>query len=243
MTPQQIQQVLDYYANILIYQYKGMPKAFQTVQLYVNQAVCDGLFFLIQAAFNLNTAVGAQLTIIGQIIGVPRQVYGIAPYAVYFSFTRANGEPASIGFNRATTPVDPDNILRAQVQNTYTLTDFEMLNLIKLKIIYNNVFSSFSQLKIALYNTFAGGIDIVAPDTDMTYFNFTRAYKISPASVGFNRASTYIDPDNIFRTQNFNWLMQINYTVSQPYYTVVQIAQFLNIMPHSCGVGVTVEQI
>jgi len=242
MTPEQLQAIEQYYANLLIYQYRGMPKAYQTIELVVNQSLCDGLFFAISSAFNLDTAVGEQLTIIGRIVGVPRNVYGIAPYATYFSFTRSQGRPASIGFNRASTPVDPYNILRAQVQNTYTLTDFEMLNLIKLKIIYNNVFSSFSQLKKALYNTFNGSIDIVAPDQGKTYFNFTRARGV-PTSVGFNRATTPSDPDNIMRANNYNWLMQLNYTVKQPYYIVVQVAQFLDILPRSMGVSVTVSQI
>lgn len=242
MTPVQLKGVEDYYANLLIYQYRGQPKAYQTIEMVVNQSLCDGLFFILSSAFNLDTAVGAQLTIIGKIVGVPRNVFGINPYATYFSFTRSQGVPASIGFNRASTPVDPDNILRAQVQSTYTLTDFEMLNLIKLKIIYNNVFSSFSQLKNALYATFNGAIDIVSPDTGKTYFNFTRARGVPP-SVGFNRASTPSDPDNIMRANNYNWLMQLNYTVKQPYYIVAQIAQFLDILPRSMGVFVTVTQI
>lgn len=242
MTPEQLLLIQNYYANLLIYQYRGLPKAFQTIQMVVNQALCDGLFFLFPAAFNLNTAVGAQLTIIGKILGVPRSIFGINPYAVYFNFTRSQGMPASVGFNRATTPVDPDFILRAQVQNTYTLNDFEMLNLIRLKIIYNNTFSSFSQLKIALYNTFAGAIDISSPDSGMTYFNFTRARGV-PASIGFNRATTLSDTDHIMRAASYNWLMQLNYTVKQPYYVVMTIAQFLDIIPRSMGVSVTVTEI
>lgn len=242
MTPAQLKIIQDYYANLLIYQYRGLPKAFQTIEMVVNQALCDGLFFLFPTAFNLNTAVGAQLTIIGAIVGVPRNVLGINPYAVYFNFTRSQGTPASNGFNRATTPIDPDFILRAQVQTTYTLTDFEMVNLIRLKIIYNNTFSSFSQLKKSLYNTFAGAIDIVSPDANRMFFNFTRARGV-PASIGFNRASTPIDSDNIMRAAQYNWLMQLNYTVKQPYYVTVAIAQFLNILPRSIGVNVTVTQI
>lgn len=242
MSPAQLQQVLNYYANLLIYQYRGMSKAYQTIQMVANQSICDGLFFALSTAFNLNTAVGAQLTIIGKIVGVPRNVFGIAPYATYFNFTRSQGSPASVGFNRATTPVDPDFFLRAQVQSTYTLTDFEMLNLIKLKIIYNNTFSSFSQLKTALYKTFSGDIDITSPGGGSTYFNFTRA-RGEPPSVGFNRATTHVDADHIMRAKNYNWLMQLNYTVKQPYYTVVTVAQFLDILPRSMGVSTTVTKI
>jgi hypothetical protein len=247
MTPAQLTALQQFYSNLLIYQYRGMPKAYATIQMVANQSLCDGLFFEFPAAFNLNTAVGAQLTIIGKIVGVPRNIFGINPWATYFNFTRASSpNPASTGFNRATSPQDPDYILRAQVQYTYTCTDFELLNLIKLKIIYNNCFSSFSQLKKALWSYFNGAIDLIEPDNGKTFFNFTRANG-TPASIGFNRAGSAPDPDYVMRTVQGGGvqqsIMQINYSVKQPFYVVMMIAQFLNILPHSCGVGVTVTEL
>jgi hypothetical protein len=241
-------QLLIYYQGLLILQYAGLPKFQQFIQLVVNQDLCDGLFLQLGSCFNLNTAVGNQLTLIGQIFGVPRNVQGINPYAVYFNFTRAAGEPASIGFNRATTPVDPDFFQRAQVQATYTMTDFEMRSVIQLKIIYNSAYSSFGALKTALYNQFHGLIDIVAPAAANSFFNFTRSVS-EPASKGFNRATTPTDSyfflrASIYYSQLYgSTLMNLMYTVKQPYYIIVQIAQLLKILPHSSGVGTSVTQL
>ena len=241
-------ELLVYYQSLLILQYAGLPKFQQFIQLVVNQALCDGLFLQLGSCFNLSTAVGNQLTLIGTILGVPRNVRGYNPNAVYFNFTRASGTPASVGFNRATTPVDPDYFMRAQVQATYTLTDFEMRSLIQLKIVYNTAYSSFRGLKNALYTQFKGGIDIVAPATLNTFFNFTRASG-TPASIGFNRATTPVDPDSFLRSSIYysslygSTLMNLSYTVKQPYYITVQVAQFLKLLPHSSGVGTTVTQL
>ncbi len=236
-----LEELQEYYADLLIVQYKPKSKAYSTIKLVANQSLCDGLFLEFDVAFNLDTAVGAQLTILGKIVGVPRNVLGLDLNSTFFNFTRYAGTPASVGFNRYATPVDPDYIARWLSNASYVLNDFELNALIRLKIIFNNTFSSFSQLKIALYEVFSGNIDIVAPDMGMTYFNFTR-YGTVPASVGFNRYTTLSDPDNIERWSQSS-LMNLVYTVKQPYYNVVTVAQFLKILPHSTGVQTTVNQI
>lgn len=237
------QQLLQYYAGLLILQYAGLPKFQQFIQLVANQSTCDGLFLELQNCFVLNEAVGVQLTMIGNLLGVPRTVFGINPYATYFNFTRASGTPASIGFNRATTPVDPDYFLRAQVNSSYTMTDFELLNVIRLKIIYNYTYSSFRALKNALYYYFNGNIDIKSLANSYAYFNFTRATSVPPSN-GYNRATTPSDSFNFQRASDFkNSIMTINYYVKQPYYTTMQIAKYLNIVPHSSGVNQIINYI
>lgn len=240
MTQTELTALQEYYAKLLIYQYVGMPKAFDTIKLIVNQMLCDGLFLEFDDAFNLDTAVGAQLTIIGNIVGVPRNVLGLDLNNTFFNFTRFDGSPASIGFNRYVTPVDADVIARWLTTASYTLNDFEMLALIRLKIIFNNQSLSYSQLKDALWDTFNGDINLDDPETEFTFFNFTRYY-MRPESIGFNR---YGDPDddNIERWDQSS-IMKIFYIVKQPYYNVVTVAQFLNILPRSMGVQAIVTQI
>lgn len=234
-------QLQQYYVGLLILQYAGLPKFMQMIELVCNSALCDGLFLQFPEAFNLQTAVGDQLTLLGKIVGVPRNVIGINPFAVYFNFTLYAGSPTSVGFNRFATLTDADNINRWQSNATYTLTDFELLSLIYLKIIYNNLSNSFSQLKNALWEYFDGSINILSPDVSATYFNFTR-FIGQPASIGFNRFATLTDQYNIERWSQHH-IMLLSYTVKQPYYNVMSIAQFLNIVPHSMGVQVTVTQI
>lgn len=71
--------LLQYYANLLIIQYLGQPKAYATVMAQVAPFVMDLLPLKVQDAFNLlgsNKAVGNQLDIIGKYVGVTRNGYG-----------------------------------------------------------------------------------------------------------------------------------------------------------------------
>lgn len=73
------QELIDYYADLLIIQYKGKPKAYATIQTLVEPVVMDQLPAQIQDAFNLtgaDTAVGAQLDILGKYAGVTRSGNG-----------------------------------------------------------------------------------------------------------------------------------------------------------------------
>lgn len=72
------QSLIDYYANLLILQYRQQPKAYATVQAMVKMMVMDQLPDQVQNAFDFtkgstSPAVGAQLDIIGEYIGVSRQ--------------------------------------------------------------------------------------------------------------------------------------------------------------------------
>ncbi len=66
------QSIIDYYKNLIIMQFKGLPKARATIDALVAMAVCDQLPTVVQDAFDLETAVGVQLDAIGQIVGATR---------------------------------------------------------------------------------------------------------------------------------------------------------------------------
>lgn len=71
------QEIIDYYANLLILQYIGKPKAYATIQALVTPIAMDRLPFAVQSAFELETAVGAQLDVIGKYAGVSRSGVGL----------------------------------------------------------------------------------------------------------------------------------------------------------------------
>jgi hypothetical protein len=62
----------EYYANLLIIQYAGKPKAYATMQGIVDMMNADQIWTSIQNAFNLADAVGVQLDIVGKYAGVTR---------------------------------------------------------------------------------------------------------------------------------------------------------------------------
>lgn len=69
-----LRELTDYYALLLIYEYRGLPRANAQMQLYAKQAVADFLAGQVQTCFVLNSAIGAQLDTLGKYIGINRNV-------------------------------------------------------------------------------------------------------------------------------------------------------------------------
>lgn len=165
-----LNEALQYYADQLIIQYKTLPKATDTIKCLANNAVCDGLIFQFPDAFDLELASGQQLTILGKIVGVSRNIFGLDLAHEFFNYSSWAGVPASNGFNSWTTPTDSMLFANWRTDATYVLTDFELRALIRLKIMYNNYYTSLSVIKNALYGVFAGDIDVVDNlDSTITY--------------------------------------------------------------------------
>ena len=68
------QDIKDYYANLLIIQYRNLPNARGTIESLVGESYADGISLDVLNAFDLETAVGQQLDILGKYIGLSRQV-------------------------------------------------------------------------------------------------------------------------------------------------------------------------
>lgn len=78
-----LQEIAEYYVDRLILQYRTKPRARATVAIAVKQALADDLASSLAAAFDLESAVGAQLDVIGKYVGVPRNV-GVVAAIGYF---------------------------------------------------------------------------------------------------------------------------------------------------------------
>lgn len=155
--------LLSYYSNLLIAQYRTQPKMIATTQLLVNQSLCDGLPQELQVCFDLDTAIGAQLNILGEIVGVPRNIYGLDLTHTFFGYTNYVGTPAAIGFGSYTDSPYSSSLFRSYFDSaTYILTDFEMRTLIQIKIIFNNTFSSTKNIVAALWSLF--GYNVIFKD-------------------------------------------------------------------------------
>ena len=71
-------EILSYYADLLILQYKQKPKAEATVKMFVDLLINGQLPLAVQDAFDIDTAVGYQLDIIGKYAGVTRDGYSFS---------------------------------------------------------------------------------------------------------------------------------------------------------------------
>lgn len=66
------QQLIEYYSNLLILQYHDKTKAVATIEAQVAPVIMDQLPTTVENAFNLLTAYGAQLDVLGTYVGVTR---------------------------------------------------------------------------------------------------------------------------------------------------------------------------
>lgn len=69
-----LQKIITYYKDLIILQYRDKPKAQSTVQSIVELLMADGLIFDVRNAYNFDTAIGRQLDVIGQYIGINRLI-------------------------------------------------------------------------------------------------------------------------------------------------------------------------
>lgn len=66
----------DYYTNLLILQYKNKPNALALLQAFILPALMDQLPTQVMNAYTLGTAVGVQLDVLGKYVGVTRHSFG-----------------------------------------------------------------------------------------------------------------------------------------------------------------------
>ena len=165
------QDVLDKYSSLLIVQYRNKTKAIATVKLFANSSVCDGLPLQLLNCFNLDTAFGEQLTIIGKIVGVPRNVIGLNLNYNYFNFTNYSGTPASNGFTQYSAQPDTSGLLLLDYNDSfvYTMTDTDMRVVIKLAILQNSKALTFKNIKEGLWEYFKGDINVTTSAMAIAY--------------------------------------------------------------------------
>jgi hypothetical protein len=65
-------EIAQYYADLLIKQYAGKPRAYATIEALTQEAVVNQLPVAVQNAYDLNTAEGVQLDVIGKYVGITR---------------------------------------------------------------------------------------------------------------------------------------------------------------------------
>lgn len=73
-------EIIQYYADLLILQYIGKPRAYATIEALVKMVIMDQLPLEVESAFNIDTAVGNQLDTLGKYAGVTRSGYGFTSF-------------------------------------------------------------------------------------------------------------------------------------------------------------------
>lgn len=173
-----VEQIVEYYINLLIIQYNNKPNARATIEAFVRAVLADGILMDVRDAYSVETAVGVQLDVIGKYVGVNR-FYEIQDLVDFFAVTTY-------------TEIDPDSEpkwgftdyadfedyqyngtvnYQSFLNQTNKLNDDDFRVLIKLKILQNNINHSHKAIDDSVYRIFE---DQVRPssvgDMEMFYF-------------------------------------------------------------------------
>lgn len=175
-----LNNLLDYYANLLIVQYNGKPKAVATIKMIANLILANLLILQIRNGFDWRTAVGPQLDIIGRWVGVTRNYTGSLywghtflsyPYSEQLA-PEDNTEIFQHGYsNYQTFNSDIGGVLTYQnmgyVEQSLDDNDFRIV--IGLKIIKNSINFTAKNIDDAIWEYFNGQVYTTWEPHEITY--------------------------------------------------------------------------
>lgn len=173
-TQQQINEIVEYYSNLLIIQYHNKPKAKAMIELFVRELLANGIMFDVENGYNIETAVGKQLDVIGKYVYMDRY-YQSLDLEGFFSFALYDEDPISvdkIGFaDYADSDKTGKTLTYGDVISQFgTLGNADFRTLLKLRIIQNNSNHSHKSIDDALFAFFGDDITVSQTGTmQMTY--------------------------------------------------------------------------
>lgn len=137
-------ELIAYYANLLILQYRNKPNAAGTIIAIIESLMIYDLIREVENGYNVDDSIGVQLDVLAKYVGAKRTVTQVDFTRTFFGFVDY-AEPEPYVNVAGLLPYDEENPPDAQFlnyvagqQSQYTLTDAELRILIKLKIAQNN---------------------------------------------------------------------------------------------------------
>lgn len=158
-----LSDALAEYVKLLILQYKGKPKAVATVSLLIQAALADYFAPAVAAAYDLNTAVGPQLDVIGRIVGAAR-LFTSTLTQNYYGFQNYAGTGNPTGWRNYGGTTNSTGVWFSYqfvgAQNNY-LPDSLYRQVIQLQIILNSNDGTLASIMAYLNEFFPGQVSLV----------------------------------------------------------------------------------
>jgi hypothetical protein len=157
--------IIKTYTDLLILQYANQPKAKATIELIAKELLADGIYWDVLEAYNIDTAIGKQLDIIGKYIGIDRFYKSAFSSKDLFAFATKNTTNYNnvVGF---ATKNNYDYLKSKSFSKFELIGDLSMLSddafrlALYFKRMQNNANASYQSISENLYKIF--GNDIVA---------------------------------------------------------------------------------
>lgn len=203
-----LEDLINYYINLLIIQYHNKPKARATIRAFVGELLTLYVLFReLEYAFDLNKAMGKQLDIAAKYFGVVRKFVGLNFKYKYFSFQYQGGDEEGLSF-RIIGQDDEGKLrtLRAEKTYQYDLDDNQFRTLLKLRAIaLHNETLSYEYIKKSVYEILGDTVMVeIHPDMSIDYYftdaNLVQIFetydKLLPAPAGVKITAHTLDELN-----------------------------------------------
>ncbi len=155
-------ELIAYYVNLLILQYRTKPKAEAHIQALVSALMLYDVAVAVRDGFDIDTAVGPQMDILGKYLGASRIIYGTAFTRAYFGYSE-HGTIAPYLFSPFMRHGDiiPDVQYYSGAESgtsLFALTDVEYRLILKLRILRNTQIPSVYNIDILIAQLFGANI-------------------------------------------------------------------------------------
>lgn len=198
-----VDDLITYYQNLLIIQYKTLNNASLNIAALATEVIADLIYTTVQDAFNVETAIGAQLDILGTYVGAHRFLANFSSTNTYMAFPLYADPfaPLAVGFALYADVTPPVGYWRlySTVDVSYVLTDGEMQNLIQYLVAVHASDTTVASIDLILQQFF-GNYLLLTDNQDMTItytHNSTDPFQLfaivqymgkfpKPAGVGIN---------------------------------------------------------
>ncbi|MEX3859626.1 DUF2612 domain-containing protein [Paraburkholderia sp. BR10923] len=165
------------YADLIIWQYRGQPRARAHAQLIDSMvAPTWSGFQAMLGTYDIDRAVGISLDVIGRIVGVSRILAGALPRK-FFGF---EDNPYAGPFQHGQTPGGVWYRYGAALSDSASASDDEMRTLIRLKVIKNYQTGTLPNLMQALTVLLGGPFANANDNYDMTVTIYAISSRVTP---------------------------------------------------------------
>ncbi len=186
--------IINYYVNLLIIQYHNRPNARETIRIIIEQLLADGVFFAIRDAYDIDTAVGVQLDLLGKYQDIDRNYRGqtLTGFFSFINYDEVDAPPSErIGFSNYTDFETKEGRwlnYDSAISNDLVLPDEDFRVLVKLRTIQNHSNHSHSSIDNAIFQSFGTS---VRPDSlgDMIMDYFVEGAFSPLAQVAFQKGA------------------------------------------------------
>ena len=155
----------NYYKGLLIVQYASLPNALGTVEAYIRSLIQNQIVQQVQDGFNVDTAIGIQLDLLGTYRGITRHAFGLAPGNYWslpsYSDVLPGGFLGWASYGDASLPTIKWLQYNDLNSLAYTLSDAQMRLLIKLKAKLDAWDGTLGSLDTILYSFFTTYVTVI----------------------------------------------------------------------------------